>query len=187
MTTDAPIVAGDAHSGLLVAHVVDGENVGRQIRHVEPADDDTRILLVFAGGDTAWYNADQPLPIVDRKDTQAAQQRLDRKRRRQRMIAALRDIVEVVEARDLPMPGWCLQISGGLNSIEELDDWATALGEAAEVVESAASPGFWSMNAYLGDPDRDSAPVELRFTYVDRDAQRRAIEPVTPGDSGRGR
>jgi hypothetical protein len=156
--------ASQLRTGLLVTHEVDGENVGIEVRHVEPSPDGSRVLLVFAGGATRWHGAGELVDVVTQAQARAAEQRLQRRRNKTEAIAALRAIADAAEA-GMPLPSYRLELSGALASAAEVTAVAVSLGGQVDT----PAPGHHAVTCRFGG-DEYSSPVELRLSYMDRDA-----------------
>lgn len=163
------VLACDACRGMLLAHVTEGENVGVEIRHVEPSEDDTKILVVTAGGGTAWFGADEPLQLVTRKESEAAQSRLFARRRRTKQVAILRQIADLIEAHDLQWPG-NLSVSGGMGSVEDLAAAAELFGVEVSV-DGRGGDVYRRVECLFGEERRYMAGVELTLSHVEHEAK----------------
>jgi hypothetical protein len=167
---DGPTVpAGQAQRGTLLAHVVDGENIGIEVRHVEPYHDGSAVTIVLDGGRAEHFRVDEMLPVVDQAEARAAQARLAAKRRRAQQIALLRQLADLAEQQpDLRLP-YFLRIEGSITALEDLQRWAQLLG--GEPTEASPGSGNWDLTHNFGG-ERYDAPIELRFFhYVPREAR----------------
>ncbi len=155
-----PVPAGGAQRGMLLAHMEQGENVGLEIRHVEPYVDGTGVTVVMAGGHVGYFRVDDLLEVVDPDEACEARARLAAKQRTAGQVDVLRHIAALAEAGELPVP-YHLRVEGDLPSLDLLHAAADMLG--AEVVE--AQPGFWRVDCRFGADDKYTAPVELSLTH----------------------
>lgn len=160
------VLAGQATEGMLLAHLVEGENVGIEIRHIEPSDDGQDVLIVIAGAYAQRYRVDEPLDVIGEKDAEAAQGRLAAKRQLAKQVAALRELADLAEA-GLPMPRYHLRIEGSLDSVDDLQKAAVILG--CEVTERPN--GTWRLERLFGSTDNRKylAAVEMTLSHYARD------------------
>lgn len=164
--TGRPLVlARDAERGMLLPYKVDGEDVGIEIRHVEPSGDGEKVLIVLTGGATQWYAVDEEMPVVHPDDARAADERLRIRRRRAKQAADLRSIADVIEGTDILMPH-TLRLQGSVSTLEELVALSEALG--AEAPQQTSSE-HWYFEHYFGAEDKYLNPVELHVSLYIRE------------------
>ena len=161
-TTASPATAGTAHVGLVLAHDVDGENVGIEISHIEPCDDG-QVLLVLVGGATRRCKPEQPLHVMSRQDAEAARERRQARQRRVAMIAALRKVADLAEA-GLPLPTWRLSIRGLLDSPDQVQAAAAQLGSTVSD-RTDRNRRYWSTeHLFNTDNPEYGSGVEITLT-----------------------